>query len=119
MEKLFKINIYFDFYGKLLTPKQYQIIELYYLNDYSLSEVAEYLEITRQAVFDTLKRAEEKLFNYEKQLGLVDKFQPSQIAIKNIRRLALEINKIGININNKDIIIKSQEIEETISKVII
>jgi predicted DNA-binding protein YlxM (UPF0122 family) len=119
VEKLFKVNIYFDFYGKLLSPKQYQIIELYYLEDYSLSEVAEYLDITRQGVFDTLKRAEEKLFNYEKQLGLIDKFQASQSAIINIRRLALEINEIGIKTNNKDIIIKSQEIEETISRVII
>ncbi|HZK33134.1 MAG TPA: sigma factor-like helix-turn-helix DNA-binding protein, partial [Tissierellaceae bacterium] len=50
MEKLLKINIYFDFYGKLLTPKQYQIIELYYLNDYSLTEIAECLDITRQGV---------------------------------------------------------------------
>ena len=119
MEKLFKITIYFDFYGKLLSPKQYQIIELYYLNDYSLSEVGEYLNITRQGVFDTLKRAEEKLFNYEKQLGLVDKFQSSQSAIKDIRRLALEINRIGITTNNNDIIIKSNEIIETISKEII
>lgn len=119
MEKLFKVNNYFDFYGKLLTPKQYQIIELYYLNDYSLSEVAEYLDITRQGVFDTLKRAEEKLFNYEKQLALVEKFQTSQDAIKNIRRLTLEINEIGIKTNNKDIISKSQEMEDTISRVII
>lgn len=119
MEKLFKVNIYFDFYGKLLSPKQYQIIELYYLNDYSLSEVGEYLDITRQGVFDTLKRAEQKLFNYEKQLGLVDKFQSSQSAIKDIRRLALDINQIGIMTNNQDIISKSQEIEETISRIII
>ena len=119
MEKLLKINIYFDFYGKLLTPKQYQIIELYYLNDYSLTEIAECLDITRQGVFDTLKRAEDKLFNYEKQLGLVDKIQSSQSAIKNIRRLALEINEIGIKINNKNIINKSQEIEEAISRVVI
>ncbi len=119
MEKLFKINLYFDFYGKLLTPKQYQIIDLYYLNDYSLSEVADYLSITRQGVFDTLKRAEEKLDNYEKQLGLVDKFQSSQVAIKEIRSLAQDINKIGLSTNNKDIIIKSQEIVDTISKIII
>ena len=119
MEKLFRVNIYFDFYGKLLTPKQYQIIELYYLDDYSLSEVAEYLDITRQGVFDTLKRSEEKLFNYEKQLGLVEKFESSQVEIKTIRRLAMEINEIGIKTNNKDIISKSHEIEETISRVII
>ncbi len=119
MEKLLKVNIFFDFYGKLLSPKQYQIIELYYLNDYSLTEVAEYLDITRQGVFDTLKRAEDKLFNYEEKLGLVDKFQSSQSAIKEIRHLALEIKEIGIKAKNKDIINMSQEIEEAISRVII
>lgn len=68
MEKLFKVNLYFDFYGKLLTPKQYQTIELYYLNDYSLSEVAEYLDITRQAVFETLKELKRNFITMKNNL---------------------------------------------------
>ncbi|HCO18230.1 MAG TPA: DNA-binding protein [Tissierellales bacterium] len=119
MEKLVKIGILLDFYGKLLSEKQYQIMELYYLNDFSLSEIGEELRISRQSVFDTIKRSEEKLYSFENELGLVDKFYSSQDTIRDIRKIAAEIYEIGKNGANKEIMDKAIGIEERISKILI
>jgi len=62
----------YDFYGKLLTPKQQEVMQLYYEQDLSLSEIAEELKITRQAVYDILKRSEQALEKYERKLGLLE-----------------------------------------------
>ncbi|MGM0396833.1 MAG: YlxM family DNA-binding protein [Bacillota bacterium] len=119
MEKLVRIGILFDFYGKLLSPKQYQVIELYYSNDLSLAEIGEVIGISRQGVFDTLKRAEDKLFGYEEKLGLVEKFYGSQDAIREIRNLALEILKIGEDSSNEEISKKASMIESMISEILL
>ena len=55
MEKTVQISILLQIYGKLLTEKQYQMLDDYYNNDLSLSEIAENAQITRQAVRDNLK----------------------------------------------------------------
>lgn len=60
-----------DFYGKLLTDRQQEVIKYYYEQDLSLGEIAENLQITRQGVHDILKRAEKALENYEVKLGLL------------------------------------------------
>lgn len=65
----------YDYYGALLTDKQREIFEMYYLNDYSLGEISELLDISRQGVYDTLKRAESSLEFFEEKLGLVKKHQ--------------------------------------------
>ena len=65
MDKNIRISILCQIYGKLLTEKQYQVLNDYYNNDLSLSEIAENLQITRQAVRDNIKKGENKLFEYE------------------------------------------------------
>lgn len=67
-------TLLFDFYGQLLTEKQRDIVELYYSDDLSLSEISEQIGISRQGVYDALKRAEGILEEYESRLGLVEKF---------------------------------------------
>ncbi|HHW56522.1 MAG TPA: putative DNA-binding protein [Clostridia bacterium] len=69
------MTLLYDFYGALLTDKQKEIFEMYYLNDYSLGEISELLDISRQGVYDTLKRAESSLEFFEEKLGLVKKHQ--------------------------------------------
>ena len=66
------INNLLDAYGKLLTKKQQQIMDYYYKSNYSLSEIAESLGITRQAVNFSLKQSLESLNNYEEKLHLVE-----------------------------------------------
>ena len=56
MQKKHYYNCLYGFYGKLLTDKQQQIFELSYYQDWSLAEIAEELHISRNAVFDTLKK---------------------------------------------------------------
>lgn len=82
MEKKIEISILLDLYAKLLTEKQYDLLNDYYNNDLSLSEIAENEGITRQAVRDNLKKGENKLFEYEEKLGLMRKqiMQEEQIA---------------------------------------
>jgi predicted DNA-binding protein YlxM (UPF0122 family) len=73
-DKLVQIALLFDFYGQLLTVKQIEIVDMYYNNDLSLGEISEQKGISRQGVYDTLKRAEKTLYQYEEKLGLVDRF---------------------------------------------
>jgi len=54
VEKLVEVGILFDFYGKLLSEKQYMAIELYYNHDLSLTEIGDELGITKQGVSDIL-----------------------------------------------------------------
>ena len=99
VEKLVEIGILFDFYGKLLTEKQYRIVDLFYIEDFSLSEIGEELDITRQGVYDTLKRAEEKLYQYEARLGLASKFRERHESIKEILELTKDI-KLFVDTND-------------------
>src|SRR3989442_12357279 len=58
-------------YGRLLTAHQQRILRLYYLDDLSLGEIAERLHVTRQAVFDGLRRSLRELRRVEASVGLV------------------------------------------------
>jgi hypothetical protein len=112
VDKIVEIGILFDFYGKLLSEKQYLTIELYYLNDLSLGEIAEELNISRQGVFDTLKRAENRLYSYEKTLGLVKKFEFTREKIKVILDYSHSIEKEALKIENNNIKNNSKRIQE-------
>lgn len=68
----------FDFYGPLLTDRQQEIIRAYYYQDLSLAEIANNLEISRQAVYDHLSRAKGQLIDYEGKLKLVSRYQEVQ-----------------------------------------
>ncbi|GGM21193.1 UPF0122 protein [Paraliobacillus quinghaiensis] len=74
LEKTTRINYLFDFYQALLTPKQRNYMDLYYLEDYSLGEISETFTVSRQAVYDNIRRTEAMLENYEEKLRLYDKF---------------------------------------------
>ena len=112
MEKLVEVGILFDFYGKLLSEKQFQAIELYYIHDLSLAEIGEELNISRQGVFDTLKRSELKLYHYEEILGLVEKFNKSHDTIRDIIKVSKELQDYGMKNNIEIIYNKAHIIEE-------
>lgn len=90
-DKMLQISLLYDFYGQLLTEKQQEVVQLYYNNDYSLGEISEQLNVSRQAVYDTIKRTEKVLFEYEEKLGLVEKFINTQ---KDIERILEIVEKI-------------------------
>ncbi|CAC97146.1 putative DNA-binding protein [Listeria innocua] len=74
-EKTNRMNLLFDFYQELLTTKQKSYVSFYYLDDYSLGEIAEEFEVSRQAIYDNIKRTEESLEKYEEKLGMLRKYQ--------------------------------------------
>ena len=100
MEKNVKISILLDIYGKLLTEKQYKLLDDYYNNDLSLSEIAENERITRQAVRDNLKKGESKLFEYEEKLGIMKKTLMQEESIASILS---EISKIENKSSDEEI----------------
>ncbi|WP_405102245.1 putative DNA-binding protein [Oceanobacillus sp. FSL H7-0719] len=75
LAKTTRINFLFDFYHELLTPKQQKYMQMYYLEDLSLSEISELFSVSRQAVYDNIKRTEAMLESYEDKLLLYDKFR--------------------------------------------
>ena len=74
MNKIMVQTLLYDFYGELLTDHQRQVYVAVVLNDYSLSEVAEDLGISRQGVHDMIKRCGRILSDYEEKLHLVSRF---------------------------------------------
>ena len=74
MEKFARIALLADFYGPLLTERQRNILDLYYQQDLSLAEIADGERVSRQGIHDLLKRTERNLAEYEKKLGLVQRF---------------------------------------------
>lgn len=86
LEKTNRMNYLFDFYQALLTPKQRNYMSLYYLDDYSLGEIAEEFEVSRQAVYDNIKRTEAMLEQYEEKLALFEKFEQRQLLLQTLRR---------------------------------
>ena len=75
LEKTTQMNLLYDFYGVMLTEKQREFVELYYLDDLSLAEIAEQFEISRQAVHDNIRRAGAQLLDLESKLHLVERFE--------------------------------------------
>ncbi|VDN45895.1 conserved protein of unknown function [Petrocella atlantisensis] len=74
MDQVFEKTLLFDFYGELLTERQKQLYQLYNLDDLSLGEISEQLNISRQGVFDALKRCDQQLHHFEDKLQLVHRF---------------------------------------------
>ncbi|HEY9576069.1 MAG TPA: putative DNA-binding protein [Pseudobacillus sp.] len=85
LEKTTRMNFLYDFYHSLLTDKQRSYMSLYYLDDFSLGEIAEEYEVSRQAVYDNIKRTEAMLEEYESKLLLFKKFQERSRLLKQLK----------------------------------
>ena len=83
-DSITEVSLLFDFYGELLTERQREVFSLYHEENFSLSEIADELGISKAGVYDTLKKAEQALKKYEEKLGLVEKFGEAREAIGKI-----------------------------------
>ncbi|WNV81742.1 putative DNA-binding protein [Bacillus atrophaeus] len=90
LEKTTRMNYLFDFYQSLLTSKQKSYMSLYYLDDFSLGEIAEEYDVSRQAVYDNIKRTEAMLEQYEEKLLLLKKFQERKEIFHKLKELTKE-----------------------------
>jgi predicted DNA-binding protein YlxM (UPF0122 family) len=95
--KIERMAMLFDFYGKLLTDKQQEILKLHYEQDFSLGEIADEYKVTRQAIHDILKRGEKLLEEYEEKLRLVYKFETEREKLTEVLKLLNEIVDIQQN----------------------
>ena len=76
----------FDFYGELLTDKQREYFDLHYNADLSLAEIAESTGISRQGVWDIIRRAEATLRETERKTGLVQRYGAQRETLQNIEQ---------------------------------
>jgi hypothetical protein len=91
MEKIVEQTLLYDFYGELLTDNQKKIYEFYFLDDLSLGEISEQEGISRQGVYDTIKRCTKLLTNYEDKLHLVEKFTRNKQRVNQIYEHACSV----------------------------
>ena len=84
IDKRVRICLLFDFYGELLTDKQQYSIKRYYDDDASLAEIATELNISRQAVRDSIVTSENMLESFELKLGLVERYNNLKNGISEI-----------------------------------
>ena len=89
-EALFRTML-FDFYGELLTDKQKEYFDLHYNEDLSLAEIAQSEGISRQGVWDIIRRAEESMRRYEDKTGLVGRFAAQKELLSRAERLTGEL----------------------------
>ncbi len=99
IEKMLEIEILYSQYASLLTKKQRDIISMYYEEDYSLGEISQILNISRQSVYDSLKRSEKALKDYEKKLGMVEKIHRAEYLLDKLEE---KIHNLKVNVNKCD-----------------
>lgn len=97
MDKILRQSLLYDFYGELLTAHQKRIYEDIILNDLSYTEVAKEEGISRQGVYDMVKRCDKILEEYEAKLHLVEKFQNAKQMVTDVKHLATDILKESVD----------------------
>jgi len=92
LTKTNRMNMLVDFYEKLLTEKQQIFLKHYFYDDYSLGEIAAEFQISRQAVYEHIKRAEAALEDYEAKLQLLAKHEQRQQIVEQLRTFVTTLN---------------------------
>lgn len=111
LQKTVEISVLYDFYNQLLTEKQRDIVDLYYNQDLSLGEIAEEFNISRQAVYDMLKRTEKLLYQYEEKIGFVNLLKIKNEKILEILDKVIDLEK------NLDLSSYSEQLQKQINEI--
>ena len=98
IEKKAYYAILFEYYKELLTDKQIETFICYYNEDYSLSEISEAFGVSRNAIWDLLKKVEHNLDEYEEKLGL---YKKNQVLNNYLDNLEKHTNQDGLKIINE------------------
>ena len=103
LDKSIEIIELYDVYQDLFTDKQKEYMESYYYNNYSISEISENMNVSRNAVHDLLKRSVQKLYDYEEKLELRKKLKQRNLIrgkikeekdLSKIKDLVEELEKV-------------------------
>ena len=90
MDERYKTTCLFDIYKALLTEKQKNVLEMYLDEDYTLTEISQNENVSRQAAFDLIKRTEKLLYDYDEKLGLYEKYSENRKTIDELRALTAQ-----------------------------
>ena len=90
-------SLLLDFYGQLLTDKQRETCELYFNEDLSLAEIAEQCGISRQGVWDNVRRAVAALEEIEEKTGLVRRYSETQRSLARLHAAAEELDSLPLD----------------------
>ncbi len=93
MQKNAEIGMLLDCYQNLITPRQADVLALYYEEDLSLTEITEHYAITRQAVLDLIRRGEKQLYYYEERLGLLKRKTHNQELLEQLRNKTSQLSE--------------------------
>nr|WP_018250072.1 YlxM family DNA-binding protein [Orenia marismortui] len=110
IDKVVRVGKLFSFYSSLLTERQQEFVRLYYHHDLSLGEIAEQQGISRQAVYDNLKRSEEALEEYESKLNLVKYYDNMKDELDRLKDL---LDNIEAELKDKE----SKELKGILSRL--
>ena len=113
MGKNLELSYLLDFYGDVLTEKQHDVMEQYYNDDFSLAEIAENFNITRQGVRDSIKRGEGILLDLEQKVGFAARYRAIQARVAELETLAKSIdycNSSGFS--------KNEDIAQSIARIL-
>ncbi len=114
MSKDLSVSVLMDFYSELLTEKQRDTMDLYYNQDYSLAEIAQNLDISRQGVRDFIKRGEKQLVEFEEKLGMVERYNTVTKNTAKIEELLVSLTKDNISEKRAAILKKLENIKEVL-----
>ena len=105
MQDIVRTGLLYDFYEKLLTEKQKTVLDFYLNDNYSLTEISEKINISRQAVHDIIKRTTLKLEDFENKLGLYEKLKINRELYKEIAN-QMKSGDYKISLNKLDRIVE-------------
>ena len=91
----YRMAMLFDFYGDLLTDKQREYYDLHYNQDLSLAEIAASSGISRQGVWDNIRRADAALRDTEARLGLVQRFAAQRTAAAALEDTLTKLSELA------------------------
>ena len=91
MDEQLELTMLFDFYGDLLAKKQREYFRLHHMEDLSLSEIAESEGVSRQAVWENIRRSEETLRKNEEKIGLLSRYLQQKQAARELERDTQEL----------------------------
>ncbi len=113
LKEVVELSMLYDFYGELLSENAKRAFSGYVLEDMTLAELSEETGVSRQGIYDTVKRTVAKLRSYEEKLRLVAKFKNMKSEVEHIRSIAGKI-KSGDNEGADEIIEIAEKMLEDI-----
>lgn len=102
VEKTVRMSLLFDFYGQLLTERQQEFFTLYYDHDLSLGEIAQQYGVSRQAVYDILRRSSQTLQGFEEKMGLVRRHEDQTSLVNSLVTDLHRVEKVLRAAGDKD-----------------